>query len=158
MDFSEYNIDDFYDETFHSNKSVRDHYKYIFQRFKNLSNDDFNSRRKALNKGFRDKGITFTVYNNNEGIEQIMPLDLFPRVIPANEWAFLEKGLTQRIQAINLFLHDIYNQQKILKDKIIPTSSIYSSSNFRREFMNFEVPHSIYMHLCGVDLIRDHQG
>ena len=158
MDFSEYNIDDFYDETFHSNNCVRDHYKYIFQRFKNLSKDDFNRRKKALNKGFRDKGITFTVYNNKEGIERIMPFDLFPRVIPANEWAFLEKGLTQRIQAINLFLYDIYNQQKILKDKIIPTSFIYSSSNFRREFMNFETPHSIYMHLCGVDLIRDHQG
>ena len=158
MDFSDYNLEGFYDETFHSPDCVREHYEHIIQRFKNLSKEDFSRRRQALNKGFRDKGITFTVYNNNEGVERIMPFDLFPRVVTAKEWTFLEKGLIQRIQAINLFLHDIYNQQKILKNKVIPASFIYSSNHFRREFMNFEVPHSIYMHLCGVDLIRDDQG
>ena len=158
MDFCDYDLDDFYDETFQSDERVRGHYEHVLERFEKLSFDDFNRRRQALNKGFRDKGITFTVYNNDEGTERIMPFDLFPRVISSNEWNFLEKGLIQRVQAINLFLHDIYNQQQILKDKVIPASFIYSSSHFRREFMNFKVPHSIYMHLCGVDLIRDHQG
>ena len=103
-------------------------------------------------------GVTFTVYNDDQGTERIFPFDLVPRVIPQTEWQTLEKGLTQRIMALNLFLHDIYHEQKILKDRIIPPHYILGAKHFRREFMGFNVPKDIYIHICGTDLIRDHAG
>jgi uncharacterized circularly permuted ATP-grasp superfamily protein len=107
---------------------------------------------------FLNKGVTFTVYNNSEGTERIMPFDLIPRVIPAKEWAKIEAGLVQRITALNLFLHDLYHDQKIIRDKIVPASQVMSARHFRREFMNFSVPKDIYVHICGTDLIRDQHG
>lgn len=102
--------------------------------------------------------MTFTVYNDNQGTERIFPFDLIPRIIPAKEWAHLEAGLVQRITALNLFLHDIYHEQKVLKDKVVPAALILGAKHFRREFMNFKVPRGIYVHICGTDLIRDHAG
>ncbi|MCC6415719.1 MAG: circularly permuted type 2 ATP-grasp protein, partial [Opitutaceae bacterium] len=92
------------------------------------------------------------------GTEKIFPFDLLPRIIPAKEWEYIERGLTQRITALNLFLHDIYHEQRILKDGTIPAHYVLSAKNFRREFVNFEVPRDIYIHICGTDLIRDDQG
>ena len=100
-------------------------------------------------------GVTFTVYNDNQGTDRIFPFDLVPRVIPDSEWQKIEKGLIQRITALNLFLHDIYHGQKILKDRIIPPHYIIGAKHFRREFMGFDVPKDIYVHICGTDLIRD---
>ena len=89
------------------------------------------------------------------GAEKIFPFDLLPRIIPAKEWEYLERGLAQRITALNLFLHDIYHEQKILKDGVIPPFYVLSGKHFRREFVNFNVPKDIYIHVCGTDLIRD---
>ena len=90
-----------------------------------------------------------------QGAEKIFPFDLLPRIIPAKEWEYLERGLAQRITALNLFLHDIYHEQKILKDGVIPPFYVLSGKHFRREFVNFNVPKDIYIHVCGTDLIRD---
>ena len=104
------------------------------------------------------QGITFNVYGDSAGTEKIFPFDLLPRIIPAEEWEFLERGLVQRITALNLFLHDLYHEQKILKDGIIPPFYVLSGKHFRREFVNFNVPKDIYIHVCGTDLIRDDKG
>src|SRR6185295_14302678 len=86
------------------------------------------------------------------------PFDLVPRIIPSSEWKEIERGLIQRITALNLFLHDIYHEQKIVKDGVIPAFYVLSAKHFRREFVNFSVPKDIYIHVCGTDLIRGADG
>ena len=101
------------------------------------------------------QGITFTVYSDGRGTERLFPFDLIPRIIPHSEWVHIERGLSQRVVALNLFLQDIYGRQLILKDRKIPASLIYSCRHFRREMIGLEVPHGIYTHVCGIDLVRD---
>ncbi len=113
---------------------------------------------RSRTRSFLTQGITFTVYNDNRGTEKIFPFDLIPRIIPAEEWEFIERGLEQRIRALNLFLHDIYHDQRILKEKVIPEEYVLSAAHFRKEFMGFNVPRDIYIHICGTDLIRDNDG
>ena len=107
---------------------------------------------------FLSQGVTFTVYNDEQGTERIFPFDLLPRIIPAEEWDFIERGLVQRITALNLFLHDIYHGQNILKDGVIPKEIVWEAAHFRPEFMHFDVPRNVYIHICGTDLIRDKEG
>jgi uncharacterized circularly permuted ATP-grasp superfamily protein len=153
-----YATDNFFDEMMASKGQVRPHYNRLHQRLGTLTEDDFNKRRAAVDLAFLRRGVTFTVYNDSEGTERIFPFDLIPRIIPSAEWARIEAGLIQRITALNLFLHDIYHEQKILKDKVLPAVQILTAKHFRREFMNFSVPKNIYIHICGTDLIRDHNG
>jgi uncharacterized circularly permuted ATP-grasp superfamily protein len=119
---------------------------------------EFEAKRQAIDAAFLRQGVTFNVYGDSQGAEKIFPFDLLPRIIPAKEWEHLERGLAQRITALNLFLHDIYHDQKILKDGVIPEFYVLSARHFRREFVNFEVPKGIYIHICGTDLIRDKDG
>ena len=137
---------------------ARPHYRRLHERLATLPREEFEQRRAAVDLAFLRRGVTFTVYDNPEGTEKIFPFDLIPRIIPSSEWKQLEAGLIQRVNALNLFLHDIYHEQKILKDKIIPAAQILSAKHFRREFMNFKVPRDIYVHICGSDLIRDADG
>jgi uncharacterized circularly permuted ATP-grasp superfamily protein len=130
----------------------------LHERLAILPREEFEQRRAAVDLAFLRRGVTFTVYDNPEGTEKIFPFDLIPRIIPSSEWKQLEAGLIQRVNALNLFLHDIYHEQKILKDKVIPAAQILSAKHFRREFMNFSVPRDIYVHICGTDLIRDADG
>ncbi|RZK88573.1 MAG: circularly permuted type 2 ATP-grasp protein, partial [Pedobacter sp.] len=109
-------------------------------------------------KLFMSQGITFTVYDSGEGIEKIFPFDIIPRIITSTEWLFIEKGIKQRLKALNLFLKDVYSNQFILKDKIVPINVIYSCPHFLREMYNVNVLHDIYIHIAGIDLIRDHDG
>jgi uncharacterized circularly permuted ATP-grasp superfamily protein len=141
-----------------SGGQIRPHYRRLTERLNTLPETDFNSRRAAVDLAFLRRGVTFTVYNDSEGTERIFPFDIIPRIIPASEWKTLEAGLIQRITALNLFLDDIYHKQKILKDKVVPAAQVLSAKHFRREFMNFSVPRDIYVHMCGTDLIRDHDG
>ena len=136
----------------------RPHYGHLASSLQVLSEGEFNQRRTAVELAFLRRGVTFTVYESAEGTERIFPFDLIPRIIPAQEWARIEAGLIQRLTALNLFLHDIYHDQKILKDKIVPAVQVFSARHFRREFMNFSVPRDIYVHICGTDLIRDETG
>src|SRR5471032_3013423 len=153
-----YEVGDFFDEMFGADREVRPHYRRLAERLSTLPEADFNQHRTAVELAFLRRGVTFTVYNNSEGTERIFSFDLLPRIIPASEWKSIEAGLIQRITALNLFLHDIYHKQKILKDKVVPAAQILSAKHFRREFMNFSVPKDIYVHICGTDLIRDGDG
>jgi uncharacterized circularly permuted ATP-grasp superfamily protein len=128
------------------------------ERYAQLKPDEFERKRTAVDFSFMRQGITFTVYNDNQGTERIFPFDLMPRIIPQSEWQYLVKGLEQRITALNLFLKDIYGEQRILKEGIIPASYILGAKHFRREFMGSKVPKDIYIHICGTDLIRGNDG
>jgi uncharacterized circularly permuted ATP-grasp superfamily protein len=158
MFFENYATDEFFDEMFSADGSLRPHYRAIFERLKGLTAENYEQKRQAVDLSFLRQGITFTVYGEEEGTEKIFPFDLMPRIIPKSEWEFLERGLTQRIQALNMFLKDVYSEQRIIKEGIIPASYILSGKHFRREFMNVELPKDVYIHICGTDLIRDEKG
>lgn len=158
MVLDNYQTEDFFDEMFDENGEVRPHYRKVLERMRTLDIDEYHRRQTAVDLSFMRSGVTFTVYNDNQGTERIFPFDLMPRVIPASEWAVVEKGLIQRLTALNLFLHDLYHDQKILKDRVIPPHYINGAKHFRREFMGFNVAKDIYVHICGTDLIRDRQG
>jgi uncharacterized circularly permuted ATP-grasp superfamily protein len=104
------------------------------------------------------QGITFTVYSSGEGIEKIFPFDIIPRIVTALEWDFIERGIKQRLQALNLFLKDVYHDQFIIKDGIVPVELIYSCPHYLREMKGVNVPYDIYVHIAGIDLIRDQDG
>ncbi|MFP4352308.1 MAG: circularly permuted type 2 ATP-grasp protein [Puniceicoccaceae bacterium] len=158
MDFSNYEVGDFFDEMFEADGSVRPHYRGLFERLRDLEPAEVVQKQKAVDRAFLRQGVTFTVYNDEQGTERIIPFDLFPRIIPAREWEVLERGLTQRMQALNLFLKDVYSRQRILSEGIIPRGFVESAAHFRPEFMNVPVPRDIYIHICGTDLIRDRGG
>ncbi len=158
MFFQDYSTDGFFDEMFEPGGAERPHYQAILQRMSSLTVEAYEQKRQTVDLSFLRQGITFTVYGDEEGTEKIFPFDLMPRIIPASEWDFLERGLTQRITALNLFLKDVYNEQRIIKEGIIPAGYILSGKHFRREFMGIQVPKDIYIHVCGSDLIRDHEG
>src|SRR5258706_7780186 len=141
-----------------SKPGIRSQYDLFHQLFSALTPAEFEAKRQAVDTAFLRQGVTFNVYGDAAGAEKVFPFDLLPRIIPAKEWEFLERGLAQRITALNLFLHDIYHDQKIVKDGVIPEFYVLSARHFRREFVNFEVPKGIYIHVCGTDLIRDKDG
>ncbi len=158
MFFENYHVGDFFDEMFLADGSVRPHYAAILERMRELSLEDFEGKRQAVDLSFLSQGITFTVYDESGSTERIFPFDLMPRIIPNREWIHLERGLVQRLQALNAFLQDIYSEQRILKEGIIPARYVLSGKHFRREMMGVSVPNDIYIHICGTDLIRDGDG
>jgi len=154
-----YEASDFFDEMFSSTGEPRPHYRQLHSRLADMTAEAFNERRGDADISFLYQGITFTVYGQKtEGIERIFPFDLIPRIIPAEEWSVVERGLTQRITALNQFLFDIYHDQRILKDKIIAPELILGAKHFRREMMGINVPKNVYAHIVGTDLVRDDQG
>jgi uncharacterized circularly permuted ATP-grasp superfamily protein len=156
--FQGYAPEAFFDEMFDATGDVRTHYQRLLTRYTGMSSEEFQKKRDLADNAFLTQGVTFTVYNDLEGTERIFPFDLIPRIIPRAEWEHVERGLSQRITALNLFLHDIYHEQKIVHDGIIPAEIIHSAAHFRPEFMGFNVPKDIYIHICGSDLIRDQDG
>src|SRR6059058_6185214 len=137
---------------------ARPHYERLLQRFTELTEGEFDRKRDLAELTLLRQGVTFTVYNDAQGTERIFPFDLIPRIISAEEWKKVERGLEQRITALNLFLHDIYHGQSILRDGVIPKDYVWQAAHFRPEFMHFDVPRNIYIHICGTDLIRDKDG
>ena len=158
--FKNYSVDHFFDEMFidKEGKNPRLHYERIFKRLDSLTESEISERRQQADTSFLEHGITFTVYGEEGGTERIFPFDPIPRVIPESEWSVVERGLRQRIIALNLFLNDIYLDGKIIKDGVIPEEIIRSSKNFRPEMAGFEPPQEVYAHICGTDLIRNDQG
>src|ERR1700689_402872 len=147
-----------FDEMLDAKGRLRPHYRKFQKLFQKMSRPEFDAKRQTVDKNFLRQGVTFNVYGDAQGAEKIFPFDLLPRIIPAKEWEHIERGLAQRITALNLFLHDIYHEQKILKDGVIPPFYVLSGKHFRREFVNFNVPKDIYIHICGTDLIRGADG
>lgn len=156
--FESYDVDGLFDEMFTRPGEPRPHYRNVAERLRGLGAAAFARRVRMADVTFRNQGITFTVYGDNRGVEKIFPFDLVPRIIPADEWDVIERGLVQRITALNLFCQDIYHEQRILREKIIPAELIYGAKMFRREMFHVNVPRNIYIHICGTDLIRDRGG
>jgi uncharacterized circularly permuted ATP-grasp superfamily protein len=141
-----------------SKTTVREPYQQILKFLKQLSPEALSQKEEMARRLFMSQGVTFTVYSSGEGIEKIFPFDVIPRIITSTEWSYIEKGIKQRLRALNLFLNDIYSNQFILKDKIIPIDLIYSCEHFLREMHNLKVPHNIFVHISGIDIIRDSDG
>lgn len=153
-----YLLDHAYDEMFSGPGQLRPHYEPLLSHFGNLPAGELQRRKQAADLSFLNQGITFTVYGRDEGKEQIFPYDLLPRIITSAEWATVERGLTQRITALNLFLRDIYNEGRILKDGVVPREVVYSCKHFRRQMVGLQVPRNVYIAVCGTDLIRMENG
>jgi uncharacterized circularly permuted ATP-grasp superfamily protein len=149
-----YHLDSTYDEMFEGPGQARPQYRALLQRISHMREDELAERQQTADIAFLNQGITFTVYGNDAGTEKIFPYDLIPRIITAAEWVTLEKGLTQRITALNLFLKDIYHDGKILKDRVIPHDLVYSCKHYRREMQGVRVRRDIYISVAGVDLVR----
>lgn len=156
--FKNYPIQDYFDEAFSKSQEIRPHYQKILRMFESYGEVEFQRRRALVDLMFRNQGITFTVYGDAGGIERAFPFDPVPRVISAKEWVHLELGLKQRVKALNLFLKDIYSEQAILKDQIIPAELILKNPNFRQQVRGITLPHDAYTHVVGCDLIRDSEG
>ncbi len=137
---------------------IRPQYKLFFDSLSQDSSVELLRKDDLARKLFMSQGITFTVYSDGEGIEKIFPFDIIPRIITAQEWSHIESGIKQRIKALNIFLRDIYHDQFIIKDGVIPAALIYSGGGFLREMVNVDVPFDIYTHISGIDLIRDSDG
>jgi uncharacterized circularly permuted ATP-grasp superfamily protein len=148
-----------YDEVFGDPGEPKEHYRSIFEKFNQFSLDDFERINNEVKTAFFNQGITFAVYSEDKKPdERIFPFDLFPRIIPNQEWMQLEKGVIQRNKAINLFLHDLYHKKMILKDKVVPADLIFSSKNYLKEMIDFTPEGGIYTHISGTDLIKHTDG
>ncbi|NBX01893.1 circularly permuted type 2 ATP-grasp protein, partial [bacterium] len=158
MILKDYKPNKLFDELIDESGKVRPYYKTIVDRLSALSQEELKTKIRSLELLFLKQGITFTVYGDEKGTERVFPFDPFPRVIPAPEWETIEAGLVQRITALNLFLYDVYHEQRIIKEGIIPKEVVYSAAHFRPEFMGVSVPKDAYIHVCGTDLIRDTDG
>jgi uncharacterized circularly permuted ATP-grasp superfamily protein len=153
-----YKLGSAFDEMFTAKGHVRPHYAGLDLRLLTLPPEDLARRQQACEQSFLHQGITFTVYSDNQSTERIIPTDLLPRIVTAEEWERVERGLKQRIAALNLFLRDIYSDGHVLKDGIVPRELIYGSKHYRREMRGVPVPHGSYVNVCGTDLIRREDG
>ena len=159
MDFDSYDIDQrIYDEMFHSNRDPRDHYHGIHQALSQTSLADLADIQEQVTGSFSSEGISFKVYGDEEGDERIIPVDCVPRVLPGDEWRQLERGLTQRLKALNLFLADVYGPARIVQDGVIPVDVVRGCPQYRVEMRGFEAPHGVWVAICGTDLIRTNDG
>lgn len=156
--FESYQTEGYFDEMFTPTGEVRKGYLPFKNRVEELSIEEFVRRQAAAEKALMAMGITFNVYSENEGTERIMPIDIIPRIVEAKDWQKIEKGLIQRITALNLFLTDIYSKQQILKDGIIPRELILSSKNYLAPCQDVMPSKNRWIHITGSDLIRDNDG
>ncbi|WP_147676188.1 circularly permuted type 2 ATP-grasp protein [Algibacter pacificus] len=147
-----------WDEMYNDSAEFRSQYNGFIKYLENTSPEKLSKKEDLAKQLFMSQGVTFTVYSDNEGIEKIFPFDIVPRIITANEWQKIEAGIKQRLKALNLFIKDIYNEQFIIKDGIIPGELIYTCPYFLREMKGVKVPHDVYIQISGVDLIRNNDG
>jgi uncharacterized circularly permuted ATP-grasp superfamily protein len=143
---------------FNAKGHVRAHYGGLDLRLLTLPDDELARRQQACEQSFLHQGITFTVYSDAKATERIIPTDLLPRIVTGAEWDRVERGLKQRIAALNLFLRDIYSEGRVLKDGVVPRGMILGSRHYRREMRGVAVPHGSYVNVCGTDLIRREDG
>jgi uncharacterized circularly permuted ATP-grasp superfamily protein len=154
----QYDPGSFYDELFLASGEPRPEANLLIERLKSLSVKELQQRQQTAQNALFKLGVTFNVYSDNQGTERILPFDIIPRIVSAAEWQRLEQGLKQRIQALNLFLADIYGEQKIIKDGIIPAELIYSATGFLKPCIDLKPPNNIWCHITGTDLVRDRDG
>ncbi len=152
--FARYLLDDAYDEMFARSFQPRNSYEPLFRLLLELTPEALRELQQAADLSFLNQGITFTVYGHDAGTEKIFPYDLLPRIITGQEWSVIERGLTQRITALNLFLKDLYHDGKILNQGVVPRELVYTCKHFRRQMRGVKVPRDIYVSVVGTDLIR----
>jgi len=152
--FEQYELDRAYDEMFDAPGYTRPHYQPLLDELATVSLDDLRRRQVEADRAFMTQGITFTVYGDAQGTERIFPFDLLPRIVTAREWDTLERGLAQRLIAINLFLKDIYNDGRILAEGVVPRELVYSCRHYRREMRGVRVHRDVYVSVAGTDLVR----
>lgn len=150
MAFHEFYRDDF---------RPREHYIPMWEHIQRIGQQGLARKARDAQLALHNEGVTFTLYSDKDrGIERVWPLDILPRIITAQEWQPIEAGLKQRVRALNLFLKDLYHGQQILKDGVVPPELIYRGKDLCREIMDVDPPGDIYLHISGVDLIRDEDG
>lgn len=157
-DFSNYKTENFFDEMITPEGDSRTGNQFLKSKIENLAFKNLKNKQNAAERSMVSAGITFNVYSEDGGTERIIPIDVVPRVIDSQEWDNLEKGLVQRITALNMFLQDVYNEQKIIRDGIIPREIIESSKGFLPECKGITPPKGVWIHITGTDLIRDNNG
>jgi uncharacterized circularly permuted ATP-grasp superfamily protein len=158
MRFENYEVGDFYDEMFAAASAPRATARRLLDTLGALPGEEILNRQKAAERSLLQMGITFNVYGEQAGVEKIFPFDILPRIVSATEWTRIEKGLKQRIRALNLFLDDIYHHQKIIKDGIIPREILCSAKSYRQQCIGWNPPRGIWCHVTGTDLVRHRDG
>lgn len=158
MQLHQYDPGQFYDELFEAQGVPRAASSLLLSRLENLSIEELSRRQQTARNSLFKVGATFNVYSDNQGTERILPFDIIPRVVSQAEWEQLEKGLKQRIHALNLFLDDIYNEQKIIRDGVIPEHVIRSSKGFLPACVGLKPPKGLWCHITGTDIVRDRDG
>jgi uncharacterized circularly permuted ATP-grasp superfamily protein len=146
------------DEAYATGNRIRPLYQHAFGHFEAMGIEGMENLQHSADLSMLNQGVTFTVYADARGTEKIFPFDLMPRIITAAEWALIEAGVVQRMQALNLFLEDVYHEQKILRDGIVPTAQVVMSSLFCREMSGLNPPGGVHVHIGGIDLIRNESG
>lgn len=147
-----------YDEMFSAPGAAQPHYAAYWRWLEGVSMDTVERKRKEADLLFHRVGITFNVYGAEEGTERLIPFDSVPRIIPASEWTLLERGLLQRVRAMNLFLHDIYHEQEILRAGRVPADQVLANAHYQPCMQGIDLPNEVYAHIAGVDLIRNSDG
>ena len=153
-----YDPGEFYDEMFCPDGAPREHCAELYDLLGRVSFDELSRQQVAADRSMLRLGITFNVYGDEQGQERTIPFDILPRIIDAREWQWIDRGLQQRILALNMFIDDIYHQQRILKDKVIPDFVILAADSFRQQCVGLNPPRKIWCHITGTDLVRDSDG
>ena len=156
--FESYDVNGVYDEMIDAKGQCRSHYRQFRKKVQAMGNKKLLRLQHSTDKAQMSMGMTFNVYHDNQGLEKILHLDIVPRIINSKEWTHIEEGLQQRIEAINLFIHDLYHNQNILKDKIIPSDLILSSKDYLKACKGLRPPKDIWCHITGSDIVRDKNG
>jgi len=156
--FDSYDTGEFFDEIIAAPGAVRPAADLLVRKLQSFSGVELRRRQQAAEKVLLQMGITFNVYGEGSGTERIFPFDIVPRVVSATEWATIERGLIQRVHALNLFIDDIYHEQRILKDGVVPAELVESAKSFRKACKGLRPPHGIWCHITGTDLVRDRDG
>ena len=158
MSWNDYSTEGAFDELIGPSGRARAGAGKIMQYLRGLNDTDLRERREAAELAMRVMGITFTVYSDEGGIDRVWPFDIIPRIISAREWQTTDEGLQQRVQALNMFIADIYGDQRIIKDKVFPEEVLAQSVNFREQCMGVKPAFGVWAHICGSDLVRDADG
>jgi uncharacterized circularly permuted ATP-grasp superfamily protein len=158
MRFEEYSTDGFFDEMFFDDGHPRPEAISLVERIAALPEGELIRRHQAAERVLLRMGITFTVYGEESGTERIFPFDIVPRIVGPPEWDRIERGLRQRIRALNLFIDDVYHDQRIVKDGVVPGEAIRSSQGFRPQCVGLRSPRGVWCHITGTDLVRDRDG
>jgi uncharacterized circularly permuted ATP-grasp superfamily protein len=156
--FDDYDIDGFYDEMFAAPSEARPGYAHLARRIASLEGGELTRRQLAAERALYDMGITFNVYGSGQGVEKIFPFDVVPRIVEAAEWATIERGLRQRIRALNLFIGDVYGAGRIFGDRVIPRELVFGASAYLQACQGLRPPKGVWCHVVGTDLVRDRDG